>query len=61
MIVYAGLAEPKQEVCKKDTGHSQEFALTGRTPVDVSILLCVNRQNWMNLVAMQTPDRPDHL
>ena len=37
MVVYAGLAEPKQAVCKIDTGHSQEFALTGRTPVDVSI------------------------
>ena len=37
MIVYAGLAEPKQEICKIDTGHSQEFALTERTPVDVSI------------------------
>ena len=43
MIVYAGLAEPKQEICKIDTGHSQEFALTERTPVDVSV--CVMRKS----------------
>ena len=46
MIVYAGLAEPKQEICKIDTGHSQEFALTERTPVDVSI--CAMRK-WAKL------------
>ena len=43
MVVCNSLAEPKQAVCMIDTGHSQEFALTERTPVDVSI--CVMRKS----------------
>ena len=53
-------AEPKQAAYKTDTGHSQEFALTERTPVSVSIASNVNRQYWLDQIAMQAPDRPNN-